>query len=161
VNLRDAREAVVKASSAQSAAFESQEYRMEGSTGRVVSISDWRVTSLTAVDRVPRHNLPALLSSFLGRDIEFAELRRLLEDEDVRLLTLTGPGGTGKTRLSVALAEASGASSPGVLRSDHERNLSLARQALGEQMFYHLWRQGRRMSPEQIVDFALESDRRD
>jgi predicted ATPase/DNA-binding CsgD family transcriptional regulator len=39
-----------------------------------------------------------------GRDTELAEIRRLLIEEGVRLLTLTGPGGTGKTRLAQAVA---------------------------------------------------------
>ena len=53
-------------------------------------------------ERTP-HNLPAALSSFVGRKKELAEARRLLED--TRLLTLTGAGGCGKTRLALAAAE--------------------------------------------------------
>src|SRR4029077_2575531 len=48
-------------------------------------------------------DLPVLLTSFIGRDAEIAAVRRLL-DGGARLVTLTGPGGTGKTRLSVQLA---------------------------------------------------------
>lgn len=50
----------------------------------------------------PRHNLPAELSSFVGRAAELAEVRQLLDR--LRLVTLTGPGGTGKTRLALRLA---------------------------------------------------------
>ena len=46
--------------------------------------------------------LPAELSSFIGRELELERARALLAD--TRLLTLTGPGGTGKTRLSIELA---------------------------------------------------------
>jgi predicted ATPase/DNA-binding CsgD family transcriptional regulator len=49
-------------------------------------------------------NLPAQLSSFVGRDVELAELKALLSQ--VRLLTLTGVGGCGKTRLGIQLATA-------------------------------------------------------
>ena len=48
------------------------------------------------------NNLPAQLSSFVGREPQLAELRRLMRK--VRLLTLTGPGGAGKTRLAIRLA---------------------------------------------------------
>ena len=46
-----------------------------------------------------RHNLPEPLTSFLGREADLARLERLLGE--ARLITLTGPGGAGKTRLAV------------------------------------------------------------
>ena len=55
------------------------------------------------------HNLPTLSTSFVGRHRELGELGRLLER--TRLLTLTGPGGAGKTRLAVELAHGQLASS--------------------------------------------------
>ncbi|MDQ3380920.1 MAG: adenylate/guanylate cyclase domain-containing protein, partial [Actinomycetota bacterium] len=55
-----------------------------------------------------RTNLPVPATAFLGRDRELAEVVELLSREDTRLLTLTGPGGMGKTRLGLqAAAEAS------------------------------------------------------
>lgn len=50
------------------------------------------------------HNLPESLNSFFGRTSELEALAGILADENVRLITLTGPGGTGKTRLSLEVA---------------------------------------------------------
>ena len=74
-----------------------------------------------------RHNLPAALTSFLGREQDLARLERLLGG--ARLVTLTGIGGTGKTRLAlevgarvvgrfpdgVWLAELAGVADPGLV----------------------------------------------
>ena len=49
-------------------------------------------------------NLPVPATPFLGRDEEVAAVVALLAREDVRLVTLTGPGGTGKTRLALQAA---------------------------------------------------------
>jgi len=51
----------------------------------------------------PRHNLPSQLTSFIGHDDDLDEYAALLEQ--TRLLTLTGIGGCGKTRLALKLAE--------------------------------------------------------
>ena len=48
------------------------------------------------------NNLPAQLSSFVGREIELSEIGGLVETS--RLVTLTGPGGSGKTRLALQVA---------------------------------------------------------
>jgi len=58
--------------------------------------------TLKTLDATP-NNLPVQLTSFVGRERDVAETRDLLLD-GARLLTLTGPGGTGKTRLSLQLA---------------------------------------------------------
>jgi len=49
------------------------------------------------------HNLPVQLTSFVGRERQLAEAKQLLSN--THLLTLIGPGGTGKTRLALRIAE--------------------------------------------------------
>ena len=58
---------------------------------------------LRAIGMCPT-NLPAQLTSFIGREEEIASACSLLRRADVRLVTLSGPGGTGKTRLGLQVA---------------------------------------------------------
>jgi predicted ATPase len=53
---------------------------------------------------IPEHNLPSESTPFIGRETEMVKTTALIRREDVRLLTLTGPGGTGKTRLALQTA---------------------------------------------------------
>jgi predicted ATPase/class 3 adenylate cyclase len=85
-----------------------------------------------------RHNLPKAISSFIGRDRDVAELAELLET--ARLVTLTGPGGCGKTRLAIEAASASIPVRPDGIWfvdlapvSDRELVLSVAANAMGVQ----------------------------
>jgi predicted ATPase/class 3 adenylate cyclase len=64
---------------------------------------------LRTLDRTP-NNLPTQITTFIGRETEIRDGLRLLDG--TRLLTLTGPGGTGKTRLSLQLAAEAAASFP-------------------------------------------------
>src|ERR1700732_5060633 len=57
----------------------------------------------SSLPEMPRHNLPSQLTSFIGHDDDLEEYEALLEQ--TRLLTLTGIGGCGKTRLAVELAK--------------------------------------------------------
>jgi predicted ATPase/class 3 adenylate cyclase len=56
---------------------------------------------LKTLDTLP-NNLPLQLTSFIGRERELREVKQLLAE--ARLLTLTGPGGSGKTRLALQVA---------------------------------------------------------
>jgi len=51
---------------------------------------------------LPRSNLPAVLTSFIGRERELVEIKRLLAGK--RLITILGAGGVGKTRLALQVA---------------------------------------------------------
>jgi predicted ATPase/DNA-binding SARP family transcriptional activator len=59
-----------------------------------------------AAGPVPRHNLPASLTPFLGRDEELGRLLARLRDGGYRLVTVTGEGGVGKSRLALEAARA-------------------------------------------------------
>jgi predicted ATPase/DNA-binding CsgD family transcriptional regulator len=54
----------------------------------------------------PVASLPVPLTTFVGRTRELADLESLIVQPDVRLVTVTGPGGVGKTRLAIELADA-------------------------------------------------------
>jgi predicted ATPase/DNA-binding SARP family transcriptional activator len=58
-----------------------------------------KTADLPESTKTPRHYLPLQLNSFIGREWELAEVGRLLASS--RLVTLTGPGGCGKTRLAL------------------------------------------------------------
>jgi predicted ATPase/class 3 adenylate cyclase len=62
-------------------------------------------TSIRSVTNQP-NNLPVPPTSFIGRERQIAEVCSLLRLDEVRLVTLTGPGGTGKTRLSIEVGRA-------------------------------------------------------
>jgi predicted ATPase/class 3 adenylate cyclase len=91
-----------------------------------------------ALKSLYRTNLPIPATTFLGRERELGEVIELLSHDDVRLLTLSGPGGTGKTRLGLqAAAESSEHYPDGVFwvplapLNDPELVLETAGQALG------------------------------
>jgi predicted ATPase/class 3 adenylate cyclase len=62
-----------------------------------------RFPPLQSLERHPT-NLPVQPNELIGRDRELLALRRLMLDQGARLVTLTGPGGTGKTRLALQAA---------------------------------------------------------
>src|SRR6476660_2814045 len=75
---------------------------------------DWISSSHEAIAEVPwrtlsssaRSNLPLTVTSLIGRKDEIADLREYLLNLQIRLVTLVGPPGIGKTRLSIEAARA-------------------------------------------------------
>lgn len=70
-------------------------------------------------DDVPGAALPSPLTppltTLIGRELEVAALRTLIDQPEVRLVTLTGPAGVGKTRLALRIVEDVGAALDGVV----------------------------------------------
>src|SRR5215207_9644006 len=66
-----------------------------GGTASALSEGDWRAA----------RSLPVTSTSLIGRERDIAEVSELLQSPEVRLVTLTGPGGVGKTRLAIAVGE--------------------------------------------------------
>jgi predicted ATPase/class 3 adenylate cyclase len=83
-----------------------------GAPERVFQLGD---AAFPPIRSLYRTNLPVPATPFLGREHELGEVLAVLQAPDVRLVTLTGPGGTGKTRLALqAAAEASDGFADGV-----------------------------------------------
>jgi predicted ATPase/class 3 adenylate cyclase len=106
--------------------------------------------TLTTLDATP-NNLPVQLTTFLGREHDIGEVGALIERQ--RLVTLTGPGGTGKTRLSLQVAARMGERFPDGIRfvplstvSDPKMVAATIAHALG------LPDSGGRMPEDRIVD---------
>jgi predicted ATPase len=74
-----------------------------GSRARETQVAARDAATRRAVDEVG-HNLPSEVSSFVGREAEVEEVGALLSE--ARLLTLTGVGGVGKSRIAVQVAKA-------------------------------------------------------
>ena len=93
---------------------------LEPGTSLLLDLGEHRLKDLSAPERIwqfgerefPRlktlhqTNLPVPATPFLGREQELAAVQELLVRDDVRLLTLTGAGGSGKTRLALQTAGA-------------------------------------------------------
>lgn len=102
-------------------------------------------SQVAAVESIASYDLPVPLTPLVGREREVAEICTLLRRPSVRLLTLVGTGGVGKTRLGLAAAQAiSGEFADGVCFvplapvSEHARVIPAVAQALG------LWEAGDR-----------------
>ena len=76
---------------------------------------DWKSAPEESIERVPWHaptkssrvNIPATTTSLIGREQDIALLREYILKDDIRLVTLVGPPGIGKTRLSIEVARTS------------------------------------------------------
>src|SRR5919108_1073565 len=72
---------------------------LRSAPSQIKESTPWQVST-----KLPRSNLPATVTSLVGREQEIADVRDYLQNADVRLVTLVGPPGIGKTRLSIEAA---------------------------------------------------------
>jgi predicted ATPase len=93
---------------------------LDASNSLLLDLGEHRLKDLSAPERIYQAgegefpplqtlhatNLPVPATPFLGRERELAEVHELLAHDDIRLLTLTGAGGSGKTRLALQAAAA-------------------------------------------------------
>ena len=78
---------------------------LQGRDSSVTAIPKERFHTPTPVAiEQPKHNLPLQTTAFVGRETEVAELSRLINQNEGRLVTILGPGGMGKTRLALEVA---------------------------------------------------------
>jgi len=90
--------------------YNKQIFSKLGVKSRTLAVARAREYRLLSASEVPpteeirraAHNLPAQLTSFVGRSQEIEDVKQLLKTS--RLVVLTGPGGTGKTRLALETA---------------------------------------------------------
>lgn len=71
---------------------------------QVVQHQGGRFAAATPATAPVKHNLPAQVTPFVGRESELAALTSFLTDPDIRLITILGMGGMGKTRLALETA---------------------------------------------------------
>jgi predicted ATPase len=117
--------------------------------------------SVPDVHALPRakqtqHNLPVLPTPFIGRATQIAAIKELVLDPDTHLVTLIGPGGTGKTRLGLQVAQESLDHFPdGVyfvpLADDRDANQLISR--VGQQLAV---REGGRPLLENVKDYLRD-----
>jgi predicted ATPase len=69
------------------------------------SHADRSASPASNTDRRGPRSLPVASTSLIGREHDIVEVSKLLETPEVRLVTLSGPGGVGKTRLAIAVGE--------------------------------------------------------
>jgi predicted ATPase len=78
--------------------------RQEKTVDHLEPVSPLSTPQLGSVSIPVKFNLPLPLTSLIGREHELSMVIRQVEDPTCRLLTLTGPGGVGKTRLALEIA---------------------------------------------------------
>ncbi len=87
-----------------SSSFSAQEWQTPPLSQLAGSNGEYHTYTDSPSSSSPLHNFPAPLTRLIGRDEAVKQLRQLLEQDEVRLVTLVGTGGSGKTRLAQRVA---------------------------------------------------------
>lgn len=82
-----------------------QALRLSPRQHALLAVSAHLASGFTGKGEHPPHHIPASLTPLIGRETEVTRAITLLERKEVRLLTLIGPGGVGKTRMAMQVAE--------------------------------------------------------
>jgi predicted ATPase/DNA-binding XRE family transcriptional regulator len=130
-----------------------------GEQASVIAFARSGAAATSLVDIPPvqssvRSHLPPQLTPFFGRTAELLALSHTLDDPDCRLLTLVGPGGIGKTRLALEIAQAQVPHTPHGVHFVYLAPLRSAEHiipAIAEALDFHFQAEGR-PPKEQLLD---------
>jgi predicted ATPase len=111
-------------------------------------------------EEVKKYNFPSQVTPFVGREKDLTDLAKLLEDPQIRLVTILGPGGMGKTRLALEMAKRHANQFSGGIVFVSLASLNSSEglvQRVAESVSYH-FQGGERSPQQQILDYLSKKE---